>query len=120
MPFYVVLGELDGGRMARNAARPGPLPQNGFNTTVVEYLGRGHEHFYDEHLRLFDWMGRFHRNFFPREFTCSTMRPWDNYFWWVEVRGLPPGADGRAGRLAAAAQHPRPCRSRATAGPTTT
>ena len=38
---------------------------------------------------MFDWMSRFHRNFFPREFVCETMRSWDNYFWWVEVRGLP-------------------------------
>ena len=59
-------------------------------TTVVEYLGRGHEDFYDEILRIFDWMGRFHRNFFPREFACETMRSWDNFFWWVEVQGLPP------------------------------
>ena len=34
--------------------------------------------------------GHFHRNFFPREFACKTMRPWDNYFWWVELQGLPP------------------------------
>ena len=57
---------------------------------MVEYRGRGHEDFYDEILRIFDWMGRFHRNFFPREFTCETMRSWDNFFWWVEVQGLPP------------------------------
>ena len=37
-------------------------------------------------------MDRFRREFFPREFTCSTMRPWDNYFWWLELRGLPPGS----------------------------
>ena len=59
--------------------------RRGFDTTVVEYHGRGHEDFYDEILRMFDWMGRFHRNFFPREFACETMRPWDNFFWWVEI-----------------------------------
>ena len=64
----------------------------GYNITVVEYLGRGHEHFSDEMLRLFDWMGRFRRDFFPREFKCVTMRPWDNFFWWMEVDGLPAGA----------------------------
>ena len=63
---------------------------------MVEYQGRGHEDFYDEILRIFDWMGRFRRNFYPREFTCATMRPWDNYFWWVEMDGMPPKVDGRS------------------------
>ena len=57
---------------------------------MVEYQGRGHEDYYDEILRMFDWMGRFRRNFYPREFTCSTMRPWDNYFWWIEMDDMPP------------------------------
>lgn len=35
-------------------------------------------------------MGRQRRNFFPREFACETMRSWDNFFWWVEIQGLPP------------------------------
>jgi len=63
--------------------------KRGFDVTMVEYRGRGHEHFSDEILRIFDWMGRKQRDFFPREFTCNTMRPWDNYFWWVEINGFP-------------------------------
>jgi predicted esterase/tetratricopeptide (TPR) repeat protein len=90
VPFYLVSGELDGGRMSRNARDLDRYLDNGYNATVVQYLGRGHEHFSDEQLRLFDWMGRFHRDFFPHEFTCTTMRVWDNYFWWAEVRGQPP------------------------------
>ena len=90
VPFYVVAGELDGAKLAKNARDLDRYLRRGFDTTVVEYPGRGHEDFYDEILRIFDWMGRFHRNFFPREFTCETMRPWDNFFWWVEVQGLPP------------------------------
>ena len=74
VPFYFVCGELDGNRMTENARDLDRYLQHGYNTTVVEYLGRGHEHFSDEILRLFDWMGRFHRDFFPREFTCATMR----------------------------------------------
>jgi len=92
VPFYVVAGELDGDRLTHNATDLDRYLQRGFNCTVVEYLGRGHEHFSDEILRLFDWMGRLKRDFFPRDFTCATMRPWDNYFWWVEVDGLPPRA----------------------------
>ena len=26
----------------------------------------------------------------PKEIECVTMRPWDNFFWWLEVEGLPP------------------------------
>ena len=92
LPFYVVCGELDGGKLMHNSRDLDRYLQRGYNCTVVEYLGRGHEHFYEEILRIFDWMGRFRRDFFPREFACSTMRPWDNYFWWIELQGLPPGA----------------------------
>jgi hypothetical protein len=61
-----------------------------FDCTVVEYEGRGHENFSDEILRLFDWMGRKHRNFFPRQFTAVTNRAFDNYFWWLELRNFQP------------------------------
>ena len=90
LPFYVVAGELDGAKLIRNARDLDRYLRRGYDCTVVEYLGRGHEDFYDEILRIFDWMGRFHRNFFPREFACQTMRSWDNFFWWVELEGLPP------------------------------
>ena len=92
LPFYSVCGELDDNRMAKNSRDLNRYLQRGYNATVVEYLGRGREHFYEEILRLFDWMGRFHRDFFPREFTCTTMREGDNFFWWVELAGMPPRA----------------------------
>ena len=81
------------------------ISRGGYNTTVVEYLGRGHEHFSDEQLRLFDWMGRFHRDFFPREFDCKTMRQWDNFFWWVGTGRDAAGHHGRSRRLAAPPRH---------------
>jgi pimeloyl-ACP methyl ester carboxylesterase len=95
IPFYVVLGELDGGKIARDALVLDRYLRNGYNTTVVEYLGRGHEHFVDEQLPLFDWMNRCKRSFpMPRdrEFNCSTMRASDNVFWWAEIENLPPNA----------------------------
>src|SRR5262249_46638340 len=59
----------------------------------VEYIGRGHEDFYEDIQHIFDWMGRRKgRNFFPREFTAVSMRTWDNYFWWFEGRQLPARA----------------------------
>jgi len=89
VPFYFVGGELDGNKMAQNAMDLDRYLKRGYNATVVEYLGRGHEHFSDEVQRVFDWMGRQPRNFFPREFKAVTMRPWDNFFWWVELDQLP-------------------------------
>ena len=63
VPFYVVLGELDGNRVAHNATVIDRYFKDGDNTTVVEYIGRGHEHFLDEQLPMFDWMNRFRRSF---------------------------------------------------------
>jgi len=92
LPLYCIFGELDGKRLVYSARVLDRYLRYHYPTTVVEYMGRGHEDFFDEIHRLFDWMGRQRRNFFPEEFTCVTMRPWDNYFWWVEFEGLPAGA----------------------------
>jgi hypothetical protein len=34
-------------------------------------------------------MARHRRNFFPKEFNCASMRPWDNFFFWAELSGFP-------------------------------
>jgi pimeloyl-ACP methyl ester carboxylesterase len=86
--WYFVGGELDGDKMAGNARELDKYFGRNSDNTVVEYLGRGYEPFGDELQRLFDWMGRRQRKI-PDEFNCVTMRPWDNYFWWVEVEELP-------------------------------
>ena len=90
LPLYVVAGELDRLTVQRDATDLDRYFAKGFDATYVEYRGRGHEHFSDELLRLFDWLGRKRRNFFPKEFEAVTMRPWDRFFWWVEFEGLPP------------------------------
>lgn len=93
VPFYFVAGEMDGDRIARNTMDwDRYLTRHSYDTTVVVYQGRGHEHFQDEIQRLFQWMGLHRRNFFPREFLCVSMRPWDNFFWWAEVDDLPSTA----------------------------
>lgn len=89
VPFYFVAGELDGLKMSQNAPNLDKYLRKRFHTTVVEYLGRGHEPFHDEILRLFDWMGRYQRSSAPSEFECNTMRSWDNFFWWIECSDLP-------------------------------
>jgi len=92
VPFYVVSGELDNDKPIRNARDLERYLRRGFDATAVEFLGRGHEHFSDEIQNLFDWMSRKRRDFFPREFATRSMRPWDNFFWWVEIHGLPQRA----------------------------
>ena len=89
VPWRLVNGELDAGKVARNAREFDRYLRPRFDTTVIEYRGRGYEPFSDEIQRAFDWMGRKRRGSPPEEFECATMRPWDNYFWWVEVEGLP-------------------------------
>lgn len=89
VPLYVVGGELDGGKSVLNARNLDRCFIKGYNVTVSEFLGRGHENFSDEILDLFDWMGRCRRDFFPKSFSCDTLRRWDNYFWWVELDGFP-------------------------------
>ena len=59
---------------------------------IVEYKGRGHDHFQDDIHHMFDWM-RFHRRDFEvSEFQVTSMRPWDNYFWWTEFSKFPTEA----------------------------
>ena len=90
VPLYFVAGEKDGLKMSDNAALFDKYLRH-FDTTVVEYLGRGQEPFYDEILHVFDWMALTNRRRTgsPREFSCKTMRPWDNFFWWIEGHDFP-------------------------------
>jgi len=100
LPLYFVLGEKDGDRFVKNSKEFDRYYEQSkigtFDCTVVEFQGRGHEHFSDDILHIFDWMGRKQRNFFPKDFTATTHRAWDNYFWRVELRdfssvvGRPP------------------------------
>jgi pimeloyl-ACP methyl ester carboxylesterase len=86
--WYVVGGELDGDKTARNAQQLDRYLKPNTDATFVEYLGRGYEPFGDEIQRIFDWMGR-RRRTMPKEIEYVTMRPWDNFFWWLEAEGLP-------------------------------
>jgi len=90
LPTYIVGGELDGGTLKRNAATLDRGFLRGYDLTYVEYRGRGHEHFFEEIIRIFDWMRRKSRTPFPPEIEAVTMRPWDRFFWWLEVAGAPP------------------------------
>jgi predicted esterase len=90
LPFYFVSGELDSNRTANNSGDWDHYFSRRLDMTLVEYEGRGHEHFSDEIQRLFDWMGRKKRDFAPHEFHTVTLRPWDNFFWCLELADMPP------------------------------
>ena len=95
VPFYFVAGEMDGNKTVTNGPQldryylQAAKDQKLWDITYVEYQGRGHENFSDEILRIFDWMGRKRRDFFPKEFKAVTMRSWDNSFWCVDLSGMP-------------------------------
>lgn len=85
VPMYFVCGEKDSGKWASAPEWNTYLTKLGYDTTVVEYLGRGHEFFSDEIQNMFTWMGLHKRNFFPKDFQVESLRPWDKFFWWVET-----------------------------------
>ena len=90
LPMYFVAGQLDGNKIADNAMDLDRyLKKAGYDAMYVEYQGRGHEHFHDEILRMFDWMELYRRDFARKEFECASMRPWDQFFWWVELGDYP-------------------------------
>jgi predicted esterase len=91
VPMVFVCGEKDGLKMSKNADLLDKYFLKRFDVTVVEYLGRGHEPFHDEIQEIFAWMAmpQHRRTGPPQEFICKTMRPWDNFFWWIEGRGFP-------------------------------
>jgi predicted esterase len=85
VPMYFVCGEKDTGRFESLGDWDDYLKKIGYDVMVVEYLGRGHEAFYDEIQNLFRWMNLHRRDFHRKEFTVRSLRPWDNFFWWVET-----------------------------------
>ncbi|MGI9428905.1 MAG: alpha/beta hydrolase-fold protein [Bythopirellula sp.] len=91
VPLYFVAGEKDGLKMSQNAELFDRYLQKKFDTTIVEYHGRGQEPFHDEVLNIFEWMAlpNHRRVGSPSEFVCNTMRPWDNFFWWIEGHEFP-------------------------------
>ena len=92
LPMYFVGGEKDGGWLHNNASEFDEyLTHSNYDCTVVQFKGRGHEHFQDEIQRIFEWMQQsaHRRDFVPRKWEVHSMRPWDNFFWWLELNDFP-------------------------------
>ena len=62
------------------------------NNTVVQYIGRANDQISEAIPAIFDWT-RLHKRRSPGgagfDFQCKTVRPWDNYFWFLEVSDIP-------------------------------
>ena len=95
VPLYLVWGEMEGDglgnarKWAVNALvmnRYLQAPQkNPVDATAIRYIGRGLEGFSEEILHILEWMKVRQRSGVPFDFTAETMRPWDSFFWWVEM-----------------------------------
>ena len=90
LSMYFVHGEFDHQRMSSNRLVWNEyLKKDDCDVLVVEYKGRGHEHFQEELLRIFEWMQVHRRPAAPTELKFEAMRPWDNFLWWLEVNDMP-------------------------------
>lgn len=90
IPLYFIAGQLDGRTIAENAKVWNKYLRLGrYDVTLAEFKGRGHEPYHDEILNLFDWMSFKKRSGPPQQFDCGALRPWDNFFWWLEVDEYP-------------------------------
>ncbi|MCS7014872.1 MAG: hypothetical protein NZM42_01980 [Gemmatales bacterium] len=120
LPFYVVVGELDGPRRDGNPpANEGPAywralfrnwVQAGFPSLYIEYDGRGREFFAGEIGDIFEWMSRKKRHATPwhlgnpqvlgefghRDFVG--IRPEEDRFYWLSLPH-PPGNHRLAARV---------------------
>ena len=89
LPFYIVCGGRDHTTFSANEMDLDRYLKKGFDLTYVEYRGRGHEHFSDELIKIFDWTKRKSRSISPKEIDAVSMRPWDRLFWWIEMSSPP-------------------------------
>ncbi len=95
VPLYAIGGELDGGKLAasRETLDWGMDRSAAYDMTYVQYKGRGVEPFAEETTHLFEWMRTRTRRFFaPEERVAYSARPWDNFFWNVELFDFPNAA----------------------------
>lgn len=97
LPIYVVLGEKDlAAKETSKAALNKWLSSKKYPECVyVEYKGRANEPFVEEIVEIFKWTKAQRRKLpdtsgFSIDVKCR--RPWDNYFWFYEMKGFPDAA----------------------------
>ncbi len=88
--WYVTLGEFDFGLFDRHAHWFESLMLNGTDILVSQYKARGHETFYSEIHRLFEWMELHRRPAEPKEFDFRSLRTTDVRLHWVRWADATP------------------------------
>ena len=94
LAIYSVVGSkyIGGIRNCKEAWNDWLTTDQRCDCTVVQYKGRLDERFAENIPEMFKWM-RVQRRRYPDgagfEFECKSIRPWDNYFWFVELHGFP-------------------------------
>ena len=81
--WYAVIGELDFGLFDKHAPFYENLMLNGGDVLLAQYKSRGHETYYSEIHRLFEWMELHRRSAEPKEFDFKTLRTTDVRMHWV-------------------------------------
>ncbi len=90
LAWYIVGGELDRDTVEHNAVLMNRMMRDGHDVIYAEYKGRGHEDYYEEIHKLFDWMELHQRLKYPKELDEKILRPLDNRYYWVRTDGFPP------------------------------
>lgn len=88
--WYVILGEYDFGLFDRHTHWFESLMLNGTDILVSQYKARGHETFYSEIHRLFEWMELHRRPAEPKEFDFRSLRTTDVRLHWVRWADATP------------------------------
>lgn len=94
LAIYAVVGSkyIGGIRNCKKAWNNWLTTDQRNDCTVVQYKGRLDERFAENVPEMFKWM-RYQRRQYPTgagfKFECKSIRPWDNYFWFIELHGFP-------------------------------
>ncbi|MFM9964518.1 MAG: hypothetical protein ACKV2Q_25225 [Planctomycetaceae bacterium] len=88
--WYAVIGEFDFGLFDRHARFYESQMLNGGDVLVAQYKSRGHETFYSEIHRLFEWMELHRRSAEPKEFEFRSLRTTDVRLHWVRWSDATP------------------------------
>ncbi len=95
LSIYAVFGEADRQTQLKNLQIWNSMlfSARSSNLILVEYIGRlANETFPDDIESMFSWM-QFQRRRRPDragfEFSVESLRPWDNYYWFIELDGFP-------------------------------
>lgn len=90
LAWYPVMGEFDFGLYDRHTDLFESLLLNGVDVLVCQYKARGHETFYSEIHRLFEWMDLHRRSPEPTEVDFHSLRTTDVRFHWARWSDASP------------------------------